>query len=92
MSDKSKRAVLVVEEAAGKRVRRLSLSEPYPRSREIYLAVEFEDETEILIEVGGVPFFELTHLARGASGELEPIRKPRRGSIRKLVKLEINAD
>ena len=88
MSNKSKRAVLVVEEAAGKRIRRLSLSEPYPKSREIYLTVEFEDETEIMIEVGCLPTFGITHLAHDAHGELQPIKKPMRGSIRMLVKDE----
>jgi hypothetical protein len=86
MSRKSKRAVLVLEEAAGKRIRRLSLEEPFPKSREIYLAVEFDDETEIVIEVGGIPSFEITHLARDARGELQPIGRPRRGSIRILAK------
>lgn len=86
MRHKSERAVLVMEEAAGKRIRRLSLSEPYPKSREVYLTVEFEDETEILIEVGCVPSFGITHLARDARGELQPIKKPTRGSMRMLVK------
>jgi hypothetical protein len=92
MKNKVKRAVLVMEEAAGKRIRRLSLAEPYPKSHEIYLTVEFEDETEILIEVGCVPCFGITHLARDARGELEPIKKPMRGSMRMLVKTQNNAD
>lgn len=92
MRNKSKRAVLVMEEAAGKRIRRLSLEEPYPKSHEIYLTVEFEDETEILIEVGCAPSFEITHLARDARGELEPIKKPMRGSMRVLAEMQNNAD
>jgi hypothetical protein len=86
MSRKSKRAVLVVEEAAGKRIHRLSLEEPYPKSREIYLSVEFDDETEIVIDIGCIPSFEITHLARDARGELQPIRRSMRGSIRILAK------
>ena len=92
MKNRVKRAVLVMEEAAGKRIRRLSLAEPYPKSHEIYLTVEFEDETEILIEVGCVPTFGITPLARNARGELEPIKKPMRGSMRLLAKTQNNAD
>lgn len=92
MSDKPKRAVLVMEEAAGKRIRRLSLSEPYPQSRDVYLTLEFEDETEILIEVGSVPSFRITQLARDAHGELQPIKKPIRGSMRTLAKNENISD
>ncbi|WP_213804992.1 hypothetical protein [Granulicella sp. dw_53] len=81
-----KRAVLVIDEAEGKRIRQLSLAEPYPRSQDIYLTVEFDDETEILIEVGCRPWFGITHLARDAHGELEPVKQPLRGSIRSLTK------
>ena len=86
MKNKPKRAVLVMEEAVGKQIRRLALEEPYPKSHEIYLVVEFEDKTEILIEVGCAPSFGITHLARDARGELEPIKKPMRGSMRMLAK------
>jgi hypothetical protein len=86
MRDKPKRAVLVIDEAIGKRLRRLSLEEAYPKSHQIFLTVEFEDETEILIEVGCVPSFGITHLARDAHGELEPMKKSTRGSIRMLAK------
>ncbi len=80
-----KRAALVIDEASGKRVRRLCLEEPYPKSRDIYLTVEFDDETEILIEVGCHPSFALTHLTRNAQGELEPVKRSRRGSIHSLA-------
>lgn len=86
MGNKSKRAVLVMGEAAGKRIRQLSLSEPYPKSHEIYLTVEFDDETEILIEVGCVPTFGITHLTRDGNGELEPVKEPMCGTIRMLAK------
>lgn len=90
MRNKPTRAVLVMEEAAGKRIRALSLEEAYARSNEIYLTVEFEDETEIVIEVGCIPSFEITHLARDGKGELEPIKKSMRGSVRTLVKKKIS--
>lgn len=84
--NKPKRAVLVIDEAAGKQIRRLSLAEPYPKSQEIYLTIEFDDETEILIEVECRPCFGITHLARDTHGELEPMKESIRGSIRSLVK------
>jgi hypothetical protein len=86
MMNNPKRAVLVMDEVTGKRIRRLSLAEPYPKSQEIYLTIEFDDETEILIEVGCRPRFGITHLARDTHGELEPIKKSMHGSIRSLVK------
>jgi hypothetical protein len=84
--NRPKRAVLVMDEAAGKRIRRLCLAEPYPESQEIYLTIEFDDETEILIEVECSPCFGVTHLARDAYGELAPVKKSMHGSIRSLVK------
>jgi hypothetical protein len=83
---KTQRAVLVLDEATGKRIRRLSLAEPYRQSIEVYLTIEFEDETEILIEVGCRPWFDIKHLDRDSHGELEPVKKPTQGSIRALVK------
>jgi hypothetical protein len=81
-----KRSILVIKEAEGKRIRRLCLAEPYPKSQEIYLTVEFDDETEILIEVGCRPWFGISHLARGTDGELEPVKERTHGSIRSLAK------
>ena len=80
------RAALVLEEATGKRISRLCLEEPYPKSQEVYLTIEFDDETEILIEVECSPCFGVTHLARDAYGELAPVKKSMHGSIRSLVK------
>jgi hypothetical protein len=84
--NKPKRAVLVMDEATGKRIRRLCLAEPYPDSQEIYLTIEFDDETEILIEVECSPCFGVTHLARDTHGELEPVKKSIHGSISSLAK------
>ena len=84
--NKTQRAVLVLDEATGKRIRRLCLAEPYPKSQEIYLTIEFDDETEILIEVGCRPWFGITHLARDTHGELEPVKESTHGSIRSLAK------
>jgi hypothetical protein len=84
--NKPKRAVLVIDVASGKRIRRLSLAEPYPKSQEVYLTIEFDDETEILIEVECRPWFEITHLVRDTYGELAPVEESMHGSIRSLTK------
>jgi hypothetical protein len=83
--NKTKRVELVIDEATGKQVRRLVLEEPYPESREVYIAIEFEDGTEILIEVDCRPFFDIRHLARNADGELEPVKKAIHGPIRSIA-------
>jgi hypothetical protein len=84
--NKPKRAVLVMDEATGKRIRQLCLAEPYPNSQEIYLTIEFDDETEILIEVECRPWFGITHLARDTHEELEPVKESMHGSVRSLAK------
>ena len=84
--NKQKCAELVIDEATGKQVRRLVLEEPFPESREVYIAIEFEDETEILIEVDCHPLFDIRHFARNATGELEPTNQSMRGVIRSLVR------
>lgn len=85
MSAKPKRAVVVLEGVAGKQIRQLSLSEPYPKAQDIYLSIEFEDGTVTLIEIACVPCFGINHLVRDAAGELQPTKKSMRGSIRMLV-------
>jgi hypothetical protein len=86
--NKPKRAVLVIDDATGKRIRRLSLAEPYPKSQEIYLTIEFDDETEILIEVECRPWFGITHLVRGTHGEMGLVKESMHGSIRSLSKVK----
>ena len=80
------RAVVVIGEAAGKRIRQLSLEEPYPKSEEIYLTIEFDDEKKILIDVGSRLLFGIKHLVRDSDGELEPVKVSPQRSIRALVK------
>jgi hypothetical protein len=80
------RAVVVIGEATGKRIRQLSLEEPYAKSKEIYLTIEFDDEKEILIDVGSRLLFGIKHLARDSNGELEPVEEYPQRSIRALVK------
>ena len=84
--NKTQRAVLILDEGTGKRIRQLCLAEPYLKSQEIYLTIEFDDETEILIEVSCRSWFSITHLARDTHGELEPVKQPTHGSIRSLAK------
>jgi hypothetical protein len=79
------RAVVVIGEATGKRIRQLSLEEPYAKSKEIYVTIEFDDEKEILIDVGSRLMFGIKHLARDSNGELEPLKEYPQRSIRALV-------
>ena len=79
------RAVVVIGEATGKRIRQLSLAEPYAESKEIYLTVEFDDEKEILINIGSRLLFGIKHLARDSNGELEPVKEYSQRSIRALA-------
>lgn len=83
---KTERVVLVIPEAAGKRVRKLSLAEPFANSQNIYVSIEFEDQTDVLIEVESRPYFSIMHFARDSHGELEPVKEPIRGNIRALLK------
>ena len=80
------RAVVVIEEAAGKRIRQLSLEEPYAKSEEIYLTIEFDDEKRILIDIGSRLLFGIKHLARDSDGELEPVKEYPQRSIRALAR------
>jgi hypothetical protein len=80
------RAVVVIGEATGKRIRQLSLEEPYAESKEIYLTIEFYDEKEILIDIGSRLLFGIKHLARDSNGELEPVKEYSQRSIRALAK------
>jgi len=80
------RAAIVIGEATGKRIRRMSLEEPYAKSKEIYLTIEFDDEKEILIDVGSRLLFGIKHLVRDSNGELEPVKEYPQRSIRALVK------
>ena len=84
--NKTKRAVLLLSEATGKRIRRVCLEEPFPKSHNIYIPIELEDETEMLIEVESRPYFRILHLARDSHGELEPVKEPIRGALRSLIK------
>jgi hypothetical protein len=76
------RAVVVIEEAAGKRIRQLSFEEPYPQSKEIYLTIQFDDEKEILIDIGSRLLFGIKHLSRNSNGENEPVKVYSQRSIR----------
>jgi|HubBroStandDraft_1064217.scaffolds.fasta_scaffold435347_1 hypothetical protein len=80
------RAVIVIGEVTGKRIRRLSLEEPYAKSKEIYLAIEFDDEKEILIDLGSRLLFGIKHLVRDSNGELETVKEYPQRSIRALAK------
>jgi hypothetical protein len=82
------RVVLVIDEATGKRISRLFLAEPYPKSQEIYLVIECDDDTEIEIDIDVASrlSFGIKHHARDANGEMEPVRAQLKGPIRSLVR------
>ena len=80
------RAVVVIGEATGKRIRQLSLEETYAKSKEIYLTIAFDDEKEILIDVGSRMLFGIKHLARDSNGDLAPVKEYSQRSIRAYVK------
>jgi len=95
MSDRdsgSKPALLVIEEATGKRIRQLSLGEPYRGSQEIDLVINFDDGTQLAIDIDVASrlSFEIEHLSPDSKGELEPVKKSRKGSLRALAKQQGN--
>lgn len=79
------RAVVTIDEVEGKRVQRLLLEEPYAGSHELYMIVEFDDDTEVLFEINCQPLIGIRYIARTATGILRPIIKAKSGSIRSLV-------
>jgi hypothetical protein len=78
--------VLEIQEAAGRRIRRVALEEPYIRSHEVYLLIQFDDETEIQIEIECRPWFAIRHLGHDAGGDIQPLTKAVRGSLQSLTK------
>jgi hypothetical protein len=68
--------MLVIEEAIGERIHKLSLGELYPNSLEIYLAIEFDDETEIEIDIDVASrlSFGIKHHALDENREMEPVK------------------
>ena len=88
----SKPALLVIEEATGKCIRQLSLGEPYPGSQEIDLVINFDDGTQLAIEIDVASrlSFEIEHLSPDSKGEMEPVKKSRKGSLRALAKQQGN--
>ena len=82
---KTDRAVLLIPEAAGKRVRELSLAEPFANSHNIYVSIEFDDQTNVVIEVESRPYFSIMHFVRDACGDIEPVKEPVRGTLQALV-------
>jgi hypothetical protein len=80
-------AKLVIQEAAGRRISRLYLGEMYPKSRQIYLGIDFDDDTQIAIDIDVVSrlSFAIDHLDRDQSGDMEPVEQRIQGSLRSLV-------
>ena len=68
-----KRVVVVIEEAAQKRVRELSVGEPYAKSEDVYVTIKFDDDTEIILDLSSRLRFGVQCL-RSADGDLEPVK------------------
>ena len=77
-----KRAVIVIEEAAQKRIRELSIEEPYAKSEEVYVTVKFDDDTEIILDLSSRLRFGVQCL-RIADGDLEPVKAYPKRFLRK---------
>jgi hypothetical protein len=70
---KAKRAVVVIEEAAKKRVRQLSIEEPHANANEVYVVVLFDDDTQLYIDLSSRQLFGVQYLEH-IDGELEPVK------------------
>jgi hypothetical protein len=69
---KSERVVVVIEEATGKRVQQLCVEEPYANAEEFWVAIQFDDDTEIYLDLSSRIRFGVHYLGR-VDGDLEPI-------------------
>jgi hypothetical protein len=85
----AKPARLTIDEATGKRISRLYLEELSSESRESYLAVEFDDGTEIVIDINvdvvSRPSFGIAHHVLDEDGDVRPLKERIKGSISSLV-------
>lgn len=85
----TKPARLTIEEATGKRIKRLYLDELSSESRESYLAVEFDDDTEIVIDIDvdvvSRLSFGIAHHVPDEDGDVRPLKEQIKGSISSLV-------
>jgi hypothetical protein len=89
----AKPARLMIEEASGKRIRRLYLEELSSESRESYLAVEFDDDTEIVVDINvdvvSRPSFGIGHHVLDEDGDFRPLKERIQGSISSLVERQV---
>jgi hypothetical protein len=85
----AKTARLMIEEASGKRIHQLYLEELSSESRESYLAVEFDDGTEIVIDINvdvvSRPSFGIAHHVLDEDGDVRPLKERIKGSISSLI-------
>jgi hypothetical protein len=70
---KVERAVVVIEEAANKRVRQLSIEEPHANAKEVYVVMRFDDDTQLYIDLRSRQLFGVQYLEY-INGELEPVK------------------
>ena len=85
----AKPARLMIEEATGKRISRLYLEELSSEFRESYLAVEFDDDTEVVIDIHvdvvSRHSFGIGHHVLDEDGDVRPLKEHIKGSISSLV-------
>ena len=70
---KVERVVVVIEEAANKRIRQLSIEEPHANANEVYVVVRFDDDTQLYIDLSSRQLFGVQYLEH-IDGELEPVK------------------
>jgi hypothetical protein len=66
--------VVSVPEAKGKRIRHLCIEEPYPTSTNVYVSINFEDDTVVVIDLTPRVMFSVDYLRR-IDGELKSLRE-----------------
>ena len=89
LEDSKGPATLVVDGVTGKRIRTVSLEEAGGDLPDMaYLAVEFDDDTELQFNVGvrSQLVFTVSHNARGEDDEMEPVKRLDEATIRSLVR------
>jgi hypothetical protein len=70
---KAERVVVVINEAASKRIRQLSIEEPHANAKEVYVVMRFEDDTQLYIDLSSRQLFGVQYLEH-IDGELEPVK------------------
>jgi hypothetical protein len=71
---KPKPASVIVKEATGKRIRQLSVAEPYTGAEDLWVEIKFDDDTNIYIELSARLRFGVNYV-QSTNGNTEPIKE-----------------